>query len=167
MNVRRTRNDSRFWFCAYAGDTELGDTAITGDAVSGLSISGDTEENIRIIVDEYGNETGIIVPRYEAAVEMWANVSPAAGAAQFEQFGNMGNYDKVIVTRDMSCPIDENTVLFIDKEPEYTEVETHSIVDEDESETKIYRLPKYDYVVKRVARGLDAIAIAVRKVDVG
>jgi len=28
---------------------------------------------------------------------------------------------QVIVTDDLSCPIDENTVLFIDKEPQYDE----------------------------------------------
>lgn len=33
-------------------------------------------------------------------------------------FGNLESYDKVLITDDMSCPIDENTVLFIDKEPE-------------------------------------------------
>lgn len=27
----------------------------------------------------------------------------------------------MIVTDDLSCPIDENTVLFIDKEPQYDE----------------------------------------------
>lgn len=50
---------------------------------------------------------------------MRANVSAAAGSAQVEQFGNFAGYDKVILTDDTTCPIDENTVLFIDKEPEY------------------------------------------------
>lgn len=139
MSVRKTRNDTDFWFCQY-------------------------DPSIRhIVVDENGNETGEVVPHYGEVNPFWANVSPAAGAAQFEQFGNMGNYDRVIVTRDMECPINENSVLFLDKEPEYTELETEG----EGGETVTYLLPKYNYLVKSVARGLDAIAIAVRKVDVG
>ena len=56
---------------------------------------------------------------YKPAVAMNANISAATGSAQVEQFGNFAGYDKVIVTDDLSCPIDENTVLFIDKEPQY------------------------------------------------
>lgn len=139
MSVRKTRNDTDFWYCQY-------DPSIQ-----------------HIVIDENGNESGEIVPHYGEATPFWANVSPAAGAAQFEQFGNMGNYDRVIVTRDMECPINENSVLFLEKEPEYTELET----DDGEGGTVTYLLPKYDYLVKNVAKGLDAIAIAIRKVDVG
>ena len=79
--------------------------------------------------DEYGNETGEELVVYKPAVAM---------------------YDKVIVTDDLSCPIDENTVLFIDKEPEY---------DDDGN-------PLYDYIVKRVAKSLNSISYAVSKVTV-
>lgn len=122
--VRRTRNDSPFYYCLYS------------DKIP--------------IVDEYGNETGENQVVYAAPVKMYANISPASGAAQTEQFGNLENYDKVIVTRDMDCPIDENSVLFIDKEPEYS-------LDDD---------PMYDYTVRRVAKSLNSISIAVRKVNV-
>lgn len=101
------------------------------------------------VVDEYGNEVGT-KPVYEAAVAMRANVSAAAGAAQIEQFGNLQSYDKVILTDDTSCPIDETTVLFIDKEPEYDDNEK----------------PLYDYIVKRVAKSKNIISIAVSKVSV-
>ncbi len=149
MGVRFTRNDSYFYYCQY-----------------------DPTTTYRII-DENGNETGETVPSYGEPQQYWANVSPAAGAAQFEQFGSMGNYDKVIVTRDMECPINEQSVLFIDKEPEYIEIHTHkyeeggSASEDEELVDVTYLLPKYDYLVKRVAKGLDAIAIQVRKVDVG
>jgi len=140
MAVRKTRNDSDFWYCQYDPTTK------------------------HLIIDKNGKETGEIVPHYGEATAYWANISPASGAAQFEQFGNMGNYDKVIVTRDMNCPIVETTVMFIDKQPEYTTVSTY---DEKTGQAVTYNLPMYDYLVKRVAKGLDAIAIAVRKVDVG
>ena len=100
--------------------------------------------------DEDGNETGESQVFYKTAVQMSANVSAATGTAQVEQFGNLAGYDKVIVTDDLACPIDENTALFLDKEPEY---------DED-------GLPLYDYLVKRVAKSLNSISYAVSKVSV-
>ena len=97
-----------------------------------------------------GYETGETKVFYSEPVPMRANVSAATGYAQTEQFGNFITYDKVIVTDDMSCPIDENSVLFLDKEPEF-----------DTSGN-----PLYDYTVKRVARSLNSISIAVSKVTV-
>ena len=100
--------------------------------------------------DEQGNESGELTIFYKPAVKMEANVSAATGSAQAEQFGNFAGYDKVIVTDDLYCPIDENSVLFIDKEPEYAEDGT----------------PLYDYIVKRVAKSLNSISYAVSKVSV-
>lgn len=121
------RNQRKFWYCTDTGDREE-------------------------IYDEWGNATGEYVPVYSEAHEMYANVSPASGYAQTEQFGNLESYDKVIVTDWMDCPIDENTVLFIDKEPEH-----------DTSNN----LPLFDYTVRRVAKSLNSISIAVQKVNVG
>lgn len=102
------------------------------------------------LVDEEGYETGEPVAKYSEAAPLRASVSAASGTAQVEQFGSFINYDKVIVTDDLSCPIDEHSVLFIDKAPEYNADGT----------------PKYDYVVHRVARSLNFIAYAVGKVTV-
>ena len=96
------------------------------------------------VTDEDGNETGEETVVYKPAV------SAATGASQVEQFGNLAGYDKVIVTDDMTCPVDENTVLFLDKEPVY---------DEDGK-------PLYDYMVRRVAKSLNSVSIAVTKVSV-
>lgn len=101
-------------------------------------------------VDENGRLTGEHPVQYATAVQMYANISPATGVSNTEQFGNLDNYDKVIVTDDMNCPIDENTVLFVDKAPEYGDDDA----------------PKYDYVVKRVSKSLNHISIAVAKVAV-
>lgn len=166
------RNKKSFWYCLLLNDRIPGDTAVSGDAVSGLSTAGDGEENINYIFDEYGNETGERIFRYGDAIPMRANISPASGAVQREQFGELENYDRVIVTDDMTCPITESTVLFLDKEPEYTEAETHSIIEsdtllgDDEVRKETYRVPKYDYVVRRVAKSLNSISIAVHKVSV-
>lgn len=106
-------------------------------------------DRTKTVENEYGNEVGSAVV-YKDAVEMKGNISSATGSAQVEQFGNFAGYDKVIVVDDMSCPIEETTVLFIDKKPEY------------DAEGN----PLFDYVVKRVAKSLNVIAYAVKRVDV-
>lgn len=106
-------------------------------------------DRTKAVEDEDGNEVGSAVV-YKDAVEMKGNISSATGSAQVEQFGNFAGYDKVIVVDDMSCPIEETTVLFIDKKPEY------------DAEGN----PLFDYVVKRVAKSLNVIAYAVKRVDV-
>lgn len=102
------------------------------------------------LLDEDGSDTGDCRVIYREAVQDRANISPATGAAQAEQFGSLTDYDKVIVTDDLSCPIDEHTVLFVDKAPEY---------DGEGS-------PLYDYEVRRVARSLSSISYAISKVSV-
>ena len=107
----------------------------------------DGKEPVR---DAQGFETGEERVKYKQAVSMKANVSAASGTAQVEQFGNLASSDKVIVTEDLTCPMDENTVLFIDKAPEYAK---------DGS-------PIYDYRVMRVATSVNSISYAGEKVSV-
>ena len=118
------RNKRTFWYCLY-----------------------DRKEPI---IDEDGNETGEEQIVYKPVQSLRANISAASGSSQVEQFGNLAGYDKVIVLDDTSCPINENTVLFIDKEPEYGEGGN----------------PLYDYRVKRVAKSLNSVSIAATKVSV-
>ena len=124
------------------------------------------------IVDEYGNETSEYIVKYKDPVQLDANISPANGYAQTQQFGNISEYDKVITTCWMDCPIDENTVLFIDKEPEFTDVDTNNVTEsqtlygDDTITPETVSVPVYDYVVRRVARSLNSISIAVSKVTV-
>jgi len=102
-------------------------------------------------MDEWGNETGEYTVAYLDPVQCKANISPARGEAQVAQFGDLDSYDKVIVTADMTCPIDENSILYIGIEP----VETDGV------------WSAHNYTVRRVAKSLNQIAIAIRKVDVG
>ena len=135
------RNMQPFWYCLYEGAEDQ--------------------------YDEYGNLISEQAINYAEAVQMMANISAATGQAQTEQFGDLADYDKVIVTHDLSCPIDEHTVLFIDKAPEYDEEALETSGEDNESEPKVIKRPKYDYIVKRVAKSLNSISIAVRKVKVG
>ena len=134
------RNRRPFWYCLYESSTEL--------------------------EDEYGNKTGELQANYADSVQMYANISQATGQSNIEMFGNLDSYDKVIVTDDMNCPIDEHTVLFVDKEPEYPVI-TPSVSTSTSEVQYDTEHPKYDYIVKRVAKSLNSVSIAIRKVDVG
>lgn len=103
------------------------------------------------VVDEDGNETGDLELSYTDPVAMKVNISPAKGNAQSMIFGTDLSYDKVMVTDDMSCPIDENSVLFVDRVPEQEDGEL---------------LNTYDYVVKQVARSLTHVSYAISRVEV-
>ena len=117
------------------------------------------------ILDEYGNESGEQILTYEDAVLSHGNISQATGQSNTEQFGNLENYDKVIVTDDLNCPINENSVLFIDKAPEYTSVPNYTATAVTTNASSV-SAPVPDYIVRRVAKSINSVSIAVRKVTV-
>jgi hypothetical protein len=102
------------------------------------------EENI----DADGNATGTYTILYSNPVECRGNISASSGSVQVEQFGNDLQYDKVVVLDDVNVPIDENSVLWVDKEVEHDK----------------YGNPVFDYVVKKVARSLNSVSFAISKV---
>jgi hypothetical protein len=104
------------------------------------------------IIDEYGNETGEYEVAYSNPTEAFGNVSAAQGEMQSRQFGETESYDKVIVLDDINAPLDEHSVLWIDTLPHLN--------DDGTTDTP------YDYCVKKVARSLNGVSIAVRKVQV-
>lgn len=96
------------------------------------------------IVDEYGNKTGNYTIQYSDPVEAYMNISPARGTSDVEQFGINTNYTNTLITDDMACPIAEDSVLWIGKNVEES----------------------YNYMVVAIAKSINSITIAVRKVDV-
>ena len=128
------RNQQAIWYCLYQGETEQTDTD--------------------------GNYTGESATTYDAPVKMMANVSPATGQSNNEMFGNLTDYDHIIVTDMTDCPIDENTVLFFEKTPEDVPVAGS------DPPATVKSPDGYNYIVRRVAKSLNSIAIAIRKVDV-
>jgi hypothetical protein len=140
------------------------------------------------VTDSDGNETGDMEISYSDPVMLMCNVSPASGDAQAEMFGRLDDYDKVIITDQMDCPIDETSVLFVDTAPEYgpapepdpePEPEPQEEIPEGEEEPgdpepdpepepepEPVLLNQYDYIVRRVAKSLHHISYAVSKVKV-
>lgn len=103
------------------------------------------DENDKPLYDDNGYETGETVPSYSEPVALRINVSPALGESATRQFGDIVDYDRTLVTCDMTLPITEGTVFWID-----------------ETDTS----KPYDYVAKKVADSLNAKVIAVKKVEV-
>ncbi len=118
----RTQNINRtpFFYALYVGNVEL--------------------------QDEDGLYTGERGASYgEPVLYKKGNISPATGNSDTEQFGKLEYYDNVIVTADKECPIDENSILWVDEK----------------DTTK-----PHDYIVKKVAKSKNGISIAIAKVKV-
>ena len=100
------------------------------------------------VTDSNGYKTGEKTKTYDSPVKIMVNISASRGSAITEGFGVNEDYDRTIVTNDMTCPISETTRLWVDADP------TGNTPD------------PYDYKVVRVAKSLNSITIAISKVKV-
>ncbi len=104
------------------------------------------------ITDEYGNATGQYEIIYTDPIKTRGNISAAQGEMQSRQFGESESYDKVIVLDDRNTPIDEYAILWVDTLPHLNEDGTTDT--------------PHDYIVKKVARSINSVSIAISKVSV-
>ena len=111
------------------------------------SYLGETE-----IIDESGFDSGEYEISYTKPIESKGNISAAQGEMQSRQFGESESYDKVIVLDDRNAPIDEHSILWVDTLPHLNEGGTTDT--------------PHDYIVKKVAKSLNGVSIAIRKVIV-
>lgn len=70
------------------------------------------------VFDEYGNETGEVTPIYGDPVEFWCNVSSAGGYESVEAFGSFTAYSRTVCVSDISCPIAEDSVIWLGVTPD-------------------------------------------------
>lgn len=125
---------------------------------------------IENVTDADGHLTGEKITTYTQPEPLAINVSPATGVYRTEEFGSVDNYDKVLLTDDINCPINEKTVLFVDKEPTRTESEFWQKCQISGGDVVVHFTvyqPMYDYIVWRVSKSLNSVAIAIKKVPVG
>lgn len=101
-------------------------------------------------IDEEGNYTGETTIGYGNPMKAKANISASRGEASNEQFGISLDYDKIVCSCDMTLPIDESTILWVDIKP---------VLDKNGA-TKT----KHDYTVKKVAKSLNSVQYAIKKV---
>lgn len=116
------RNQKSFWYALYNGETEQKDSD--------------------------GLYTGEIGPGYETPVQMKANISASKGTADTELFGKDLQYSRTIVTDDLSCPITEESAIWIGRNPT------------DKSGNPV----PHNYVVRRIAESLNSIVYAIQEV---
>ena len=95
------------------------------------------------VQDEDGLYTGDNAPSYTAPTEIRASVSAARGTSDIDLFGVNISYTKTVIVDDMSCPIDEHSILWIG-------------ISTDEP---------HNYEVVQVAKSLNHISYAVQEVD--
>ena len=93
--------------------------------------------------------TGETKVGYAAPVQFRANVSAARGESSSDPFGIELSYDKTMVSCDMTLPIDELSVLFVDKKPEFDDGGNLANT--------------ADYKVVNVAKSLNSLLIAIKK----
>lgn len=104
------------------------------------------------IRDENGFLTGGYKLEYGKPIKATANISAAQGETNIRQFGENVPYDKVIVMDVPDISIDEYAILWIDTLP---------VLNKDKTTDT-----PHDYVVKKVARSLNSVSLAVAKVNV-
>lgn len=112
------------------------------------------------ITDEYGNVTGEYDVQHGKPTEFYANISAAKGETQTRQFGESEAYDKVIVMDNSAPQINEYTVLWVDTVPLVDDSGALKLNDKGEVITP------HDYIVKKVAKSLNSVSIAISKVNV-
>lgn len=110
--------------------------------------------------DDYGNFTGEYDVQHDNPIPFSANISAAKGETTTRQFGENESYDKVIVMDNDAPPIDEYTILWIDTVLQIDE-NGALVVNEDGD-----ALTPHDYIVKKIARSLNSVSVAISKVKV-
>lgn len=113
------------------------------------------DENGKIIYVEINGEkvpieTGETTSGYSEVKDFCFNVSASKGETENNVFGKSLDYDKVLLTHNTACEIDEYSRLWIDTKP--------LIGNDGKTDSE----PEYE--VKRVAKSLNHIMYAVKKV---
>lgn len=110
-------------------------------------------EGEKLVTNAEGYYTGEKELTYSKPVMLMANISQATGVSSTEQFGGNLDYDKSIVLDIYPKGFDEYSRLWIDTMPTLNKDGTTDT--------------PHDYTVKRIARSLNSISIAVAKVNIG
>lgn len=136
--------------------------------------------------DLSGDYTGEQTLSYSDIKPFRIHMKEAQRIAPTEPFGVYKNYTHRMATHDLSCPIDEKTILWVDKFPslsEYNASAPYEVGAFVEHNGKPYECTasitseawngshwtevKHNYVVEAVSRSINVIAYDVREVSVG
>lgn len=135
------RNQKTLYYQLYASNIPVYETDLAGN----------------IVKDPVTGEpllTGETKAGYAVPIRFQANVSPARSEAVNEPFGVNTDYDKVICyCGHKKLPIDELSVLFVDKKPEF--------------DAGGNLVNTADYKVVKVAKSLNSALYAIKKITEG
>lgn len=101
-------------------------------------------------LDANGYRTLEYEKHYSDPQELWISVSASKGAAYASPLGINLDYSKTLSTHDMTCPLTEESVLWIEREP--TDCEGNPV--------------PHNYIVTTVAKSLNNIVYGVKEVKV-
>lgn len=133
------------------------------------ALYGNTED----VTDDYGNIVGNETT-YGSVNLLMANVSPAKGDAELQQFGINEDYTRTIVT-DKKLPINEATIMWVGlgRLPVYDTADIYTDGDTVIKDGQIVRLKNgvfvevpYNHKVVKVAKSLNSTTYAVKEVNV-
>lgn len=137
------KDQQNLWYSTYAGQI--------------TEYYRDSDGNI--IYDEIDGE---LIPRikceragYNNPVPFDINVSAGKGTAQEEVFGTDVDFTRSICTTDLSLPIDERSIVWIESEPKYL---ADGTVDPNSADYKVAAKP---------AKGLNSLMIALKALPKG
>lgn len=103
------------------------------------------------IFDIEGYETGDYETGYTAPVSFSANISAGKGSSQEEVFGKELDFTRTISTTDMTCPINEHSLIWIETAPV---LKPDGTADPNSADYTVATLP---------ARSLNSIMIAIKR----
>ena len=137
------------------------------------------------VTDTNGLKTGEKEQTYDTPVKIRVSMSMSSGAnnlgsqgmVALDPYGLTTAYTHNAVTEDMNCPINEEAILWYEREP--TRIETRSVtdtitevVDGEEVERTVTRTEEvevpvpHNFVVVRKAKSLNHLIYYLREVDV-
>ena len=103
------------------------------------------------VLDADGNDTLETTAGYSKPVWFEASISSGISDVSDSPFGNNVSYDRVILSSDMSLPVTDTSLIWIDNAPTYDEAGT---VKPDSADYKVAALP---------LKSLNAVKIAVKR----
>ena len=136
------KNHQPLYYSTYAGQQTIYKRDENGEI-----IYADEEKTIPV---EIGVRAG-----YNNPVLFHANISAGKGSAQEDVFGKDVDYTRTISTSDLTLPIDELSIVWIENKPVYLE---DGIVDPNSADYK---------VAARPAKSLNQLMIALKALPKG
>jgi len=104
-------------------------------------------------ITEDGLKTGRYETTYAPFKRFKGNISPEKGNIVSKQYGLSCSYGRTIVTDDMNCPIQINSLLWI------------GVVPQIDNTVPMRTKTPHNYIVERISKSLNQITIQVKRVE--